>query len=202
MLSGFVWKSWDIELVDENRFSCCPDPIYFKAGDRIKWMTLAARNLALAEEQGLNVITLCSGCTSTLCDVNYHLKNDPELRAQINKNLKPINRHYDGKITVRHLVTLLRDDVGLEKIYDTIERPLTGLTVAIHYGCHLLKPSSVMAVEDPLNPTILARLIEITGATPVDHSEYLNCCGKACNEPDLTLNMSRAVFRISRSIRS
>ena len=184
----------DIELVEEPRFSCCPDPIYFKAGDRIKWMTLAARNLALAEEQGLDIITLCSGCTSTLCEVNHHLKKDPELRAEINKNLQPIGRKYDGKITVRHLVTMLRDDLGLEKVRDSVVNPLTGLSVAIHYGCHLLKPSSVMAVEDPLVPSILARLIEMTGATPVDHEEYLKCCGKACKEPDLTLKMSQSVF--------
>jgi heterodisulfide reductase subunit B len=51
-----------------------------------------------------------------------------------------------------------------------------------------------MEVEDPLILSILARLIEITGAIPVDHEEYLKCCGKACKEPDLTLNMSHAVF--------
>ena len=190
----FCMDKIEIELVEEPRFSCCPDPIYFKAGDRIKWMTLAARNLALAEERGLDIITMCSGCTSTLCEVNHHLIKDTELRQEINKNMQPIGRSYDGKITVRHLVTLLRDEIGLEKIHDSVERPLTGLSVAIHYGCHLLKPSSVMAVEDPLVPSILARLIEMTGATPVDHEEYLKCCGKACKEPELTLKMSQSVF--------
>jgi heterodisulfide reductase subunit B len=187
-------KNLGIELVEENRFSCCPDPIYFKAGDKIKWLTLAARNLSLAEEQGLDIITMCSGCTSTLCEVNHHLKEDAELREQVNKNLATIGRKYEGKIKVRHLVTLLRDEVGLDKIRETVTHPLHDLKVAIHYGCHLLKPSSIMEVEDPLVPSILARLIEITGATPVDHEEYLKCCGKACKEPDLTLNMSRAVF--------
>ena len=183
-----------IELVEEIKFSCCPDPIYFKAGDKMKWMTLAARNLSLAEEQGLDIITLCSGCTSTLCEVNHHLKEDEKLREQINKNLATIGRKYEGKIKVRHLVTLLRDEVGLEKIRETVTHPLHDLKVAIHYGCHLLKPSSIMEVEDPLIPSILARLIEITGATPVDHEEYLKCCGKACKEPDLTLMSASYVY--------
>jgi heterodisulfide reductase subunit B len=187
-------KHLNIDLIDEPQFSCCPDPIYFKAGDKIKWYTLAARNISLAEERELDIITMCSGCTSTLCEVNHHLKHNEKLRDEINKNLKTIGREYRGTINVRHLVTLLRDDVGLEKIAKTITNPLHDLKVAIHYGCHLLKPSEIMCVEDPLTPAILARLIEVVGATPVNHHEYLMCCGKACNEPELTLNMSYSVF--------
>jgi heterodisulfide reductase subunit B len=187
-------KNLGIDLVDEEQFSCCPDPIYFKAGEKVKWYTLAARNISLAEEKGLDIITLCSGCTSTLCEVNHHLKHDTQLRSEINKNLKEIGREYQGTINVRHLVTLLRDDIGVEKIAQSVSNPLQDIKVAIHYGCHLLKPSEIMNVEDPIIPTILARLIEVIGAQPVNHHEYLMCCGKACNEPDLTLNMSNAVF--------
>ena len=184
-----------IELVDDSRFSCCPDPIYFKAGDKIRWFTLAARNIAIAEERGLDIITMCSGCTATLCEVNHHLKHDEKLRDKINENLKPIGREFKGSIKVRHLVTLLRDDVGLEKIADSVKYRLENIKIAIHYGCHLLKPSEVMDVEDPLVPKILAELIRVTGATPVNHQEYLMCCGKACQEQQLSLNMSRAVFQ-------
>jgi heterodisulfide reductase subunit B len=183
-----------VELVDDNRFSCCPDPIYFKAGDKITWLTLAARNLAIAEEKGHDMVTMCSGCTATLCEVNHHLKEDEELRKKINERLKVIGRTYNGTIRVRHLVTLLRDEIGLERIRQSVVYPLHGLKVAIHYGCHLLKPSAIMQVEDPLNPSILSKLIEMTGATPVDHYEYLMCCGKAGNDPQLTLKMSHAVF--------
>jgi heterodisulfide reductase subunit B len=183
-----------VELVDENRFSCCPDPIYFKAGDKLTWFTLAARNLALAEEKGFDLVTMCSGCTATLCEVNHHLREDEELRKKVNENLKSIGRVYNGSIRVRHLVTLLRDDIGLNRIHDSVVNPLHDLKVAIHYGCHLLKPSTIMQVEDPLNPTILSKLIEMTGATAVDHYEHLMCCGKAGNDPQLSLKMSHAVF--------
>jgi heterodisulfide reductase subunit B len=183
-----------VDLVDDNRFSCCPDPIYFKAGDKITWLTLAARNLAIAEEKGFDVVTMCSGCTATLCEVNHHLKADEELRKKINENLKVIGRTYNGTVRVKHLVTLLRDEIGLNKIRESVVHPLHDLKVAIHYGCHLLKPSAVMQVEDPLNPSILSKLIEMTGAIPVDHYEYLMCCGKAGNDPQLSLKMSHAVF--------
>ncbi|MCK5170178.1 MAG: hypothetical protein KAQ75_09880 [Bacteroidales bacterium] len=191
----FCMDKLGIELVENNRFSCCPDPIYFKAGDKIKWYTIAARNIAIAEQQELDIITMCSGCTSTLCEVNFHLKKDKELREKINKNLKKLGLEFKGTIQVRHLVTLLREDVGLSKIKDTVLYPLNDLKIAIHYGCHLLKPSEIMQVEDPIVPSILSELIQIMGATPVNHDEYLMCCGKACQDQDLMLNMSHSVFK-------
>jgi heterodisulfide reductase subunit B2 len=191
----FCLDKLGIEIVESEKFSCCPDPIYFKAGDKIKWYTIAARNIALAEQQELDIITMCSGCTSTLCEVNYHLKKDKELRDKINKNLKKIGLEFKGTIQVRHLVTLLREDVGLSKIKDTVLYPLNDLKIAIHYGCHLLKPSEIMQVEDPIVPSILSELIQIMGATPVNHDEYLMCCGKACQDQDLMLNMSHSVFK-------
>ena len=191
----FAMKKLDIELIDDDRFSCCPDPIYFKAGDKKKWLTLAARNLAIAEESGLDLVTMCSGCTATLCEVNHHLQTDLTLRNEINTDLKKVNREYKGTVQVRHLVTVLRDNIGLDRISASVVKPMEDLKVAIHYGCHLLKPSRIMHVEDPLTPSILAALIRATGATPVDHKEYLMCCGKACRDIDLSLHMSYSVFQ-------
>ena len=183
-----------VSLVEDARFSCCPDPIYFKAGDKMKWLTLAARNLSIAEEKGIDLITMCSGCTATLSEVNHHLKEDEDLRNEVNKGLKKIDREYKGTINVRHLVTVLRDDLGIDKVKQSVKKPMEDLKVAIHYGCHLLKPSEIMKVEDPLTPSILSELIMATGAIPVNHKEYLMCCGKACKDVDLSLNMSHSVF--------
>lgn len=191
----YSMEKLDVELVDDTRFSCCPDPIYFKAADKTTWYTLAARNISIAEEHELDLITMCSGCTSTLCEVNYHLKKDDKLRDKVNKSLKKIGREFRGTINVRHVVTLLRDDIEMEKIKRSISHPLHDLKVAIHYGCHLLKPSEIMKVDDPVIPRILAELIDATGATPVNHKEYLLCCGKACQEYELTLSMSTDVFQ-------
>jgi heterodisulfide reductase subunit B len=83
-------------------------------------------------------------------------------------------------VSVRHAVTVLRDDFGLERITETVSRPLDGLKVAVHYGCHLLKPSRVMRVDDPDHPTILEKLLEAIGAEPIHHEKTLLCCGRAC----------------------
>jgi heterodisulfide reductase subunit B len=177
-----------VEVVDLEGASCCPDPIYFKSKDKISWLSVAARNLTLAEEQGLDVFTNCSGCTATLSET-HHLLEEPALRGRINGRLQKIGRRYLGSSRVRHVAALLRDEIGYQAIRRSVVRPLTGLKVAIHYGCHLLKPSRVMQVDDPNNPEVLERLVEATGATPVRHANWYLCCGKACQDEDVPDNM-------------
>jgi len=168
------------ELVDLDGFTCCPDPIYFQAADKENWYTIAARNISIAEDTGLDIITTCSGCTATLSESNLALKEDAELRERVNKRLKKIGREYKGTINVRHAVTVIRDDFGFDRVTETVTRPLDGLRVAVHYGCHLLKPSRVMRVDDPNRPTILDNLIKAIGAEPIHHEKTLLCCGRAC----------------------
>jgi heterodisulfide reductase subunit B len=177
-----------LELEDLDEASCCPDPIYFKSKDKISWLSVAARNLCLAEERGLDVVTNCSGCTATLSET-YHLLQDDKLRARVNGRLATIGREYRGAARVKHIARVLRDDIGYEKVRDSVVRPLEGLKVAIHYGCHLLKPSKVMEVDDPNNPEILEKLVEAIGAEPVRHRNWYLCCGKAAQDQDIPDNM-------------
>jgi heterodisulfide reductase subunit B len=193
-----------IQLVDLEGFTCCPDPIYFKARNKLNWLTIAARNLSVAEERGLPVITMCSGCTSTLKEARFLLAEDSDLRfllaedsdllATVNSRLKRIGREYKGEAVVKHAVTLIRDELGVERVAQSVKEPLDGLKVAIHYGCHLLKPSQIMGVDDTDYPSIMEELVHATGATPVSHSEKLLCCGKGCVEADLPLQMVYNIF--------
>ncbi len=178
-----------LELIDVEGFTCCPDPIYFQAANKEDWYTVAARNIALAEDTGHDLITTCSGCTATLSEANLALKEDPDLRERVNRRLKKIGRQYKGTINVRHAVTVIRDDFGIERVTETVSRPLEGLRVAVHYGCHLLKPSRVMRVDDPNRPTILDKLIRAVGAEPIHHEKTLLCCGRACATDDIPDHM-------------
>ena len=177
-----------IQIVDLEGTSCCPDPIYFKSKDKVAWLSVAARNLCLAEERGLDIFTNCSGCTATLSET-YHLLRHEELKDRVNRRLRAVGREYRGTTRVRHVATLLRDVIGYEAIRKSVVRPLDGLRVAIHYGCHLLKPSRVMEVDDPNDPSVLERLVEALGATPVRHRNWYLCCGKACQTEDIPINM-------------
>lgn len=177
-----------VEIADLEGASCCPDPIYFKSKDKVAWLAVAARNLCLAEEQGLNIFTNCSGCTATLSET-YHLLEDDKLREEVNARLKKIGMEYKGTSKVRHIVTLMRDIVGYGEIEMSVVRPLEGLKVGIHYGCHLLKPSNIMQVDDPNDPSVLEDLVEALGGTPVRHRNWYLCCGKACQEDSIPSNM-------------
>jgi len=177
-----------IEIVDLEGASCCPDPIYFKSKDKLSWLSVAARNLTLAEDLGVDIFTNCSGCTATLSE-SYHLLQDEDLRARVNLRLRRIDRQYRGVARVRHIATLVRDEVGYEAVAASVVRPLSGLRVAIHYGCHLLKPSRIMQVDDPNDPTVLEKLVAALGATPVRHRNWYLCCGKACQAEAIPSNM-------------
>jgi heterodisulfide reductase subunit B len=179
-----------VKLVDMEGASCCPDPIYFKSKDKLSWLTVAARNLSLAEELGLDVVTNCSGCTATLSEA-CHLLHDSELLEKVDRRLRRIGRRYQGTTRVRHVATVLRDCIGIGRIRDSVVRPLEGLQIAIHYGCHLLKPSAVMRVDDPNDPRMMEDLVGALGAKPVRHHNWHLCCGKACQEEDLPANMMR-----------
>ncbi len=178
-----------IDIVDLEGTSCCPDPIYFKSKDKVSWLAVAARNLCMAEEQGLDIFTNCSGCTATLSETYHLLEEDEELRDRVNQRLQRIGREYQGTSKVRHIVTLMRDEVGYEAIRESVVRPLSDLKIAIHYGCHLLKPSRIMQVDDPDNPTVMEELVKALGATPIRHRNWYLCCGKACQEEELPANM-------------
>ena len=176
MAARKVAQRLGIQLADVDGFSCCgfpAKPLDWKAG-----LLMAVRNLALAEAQGLDVLTLCSACTGTLTEADYRLKGDPGLRAWANERLADIGRTYNGTVRVRHFARVLYEEVGVEALRETITVSLTDFEFAQHYGCHYLKPSHLYdGFDDPENPQSLARLIEVTGARVVPYEDEGQCCG-------------------------
>jgi heterodisulfide reductase subunit B len=140
-------------------------------------LILAARNLALAEQTGLDILTLCPGCAGTLKKVNKILKEDKALREQINGHLKESELEFKGAVKTKHILQVLMEDVGLEKIRNAVVTPLTKLKVAEHVGCHLLRPKEYIGFDDPEDPQTLKTLIEATGATCLDYINETECCG-------------------------
>ncbi len=164
-----------VELVEMPEFNCCGLPLDPVSHETM--LILAARNLALAEQQGLNIITLCPGCAGTLKKVNKILKEDKTLRDQINGHLKESDLEYKGTITTKHFMQVMMEDIGLDNIKKTVVKPLTMLKVAEHNGCHILRPKEYIGFDDPENPQMLKSLIEATGATCLDYIDETECCG-------------------------
>ena len=164
-----------IELVEMPEFNCCGLP--FDPVSHETMLILAAKNLALAEREGLNILTLCPGCAGTLKKVNKMLNNDSSLREQINSHLKEAGLEFKGSVETKHILQLLREDVGFDKIKASVVKPLTNLKVAEHNGCHVLRPKKYFDYDDPEDPQTLKRLIEATGATCLDYMDETECCG-------------------------
>ena len=164
-----------VELVDMPGSSCC-GTTYLETLDEITALAMAARNICIAEEMGLDIVTICNGCTEALVKANKKLKEDPELRAEVNHVLAEVGKEFRGTVDVKHYVRMLKDDVGLEKLGSMVVKPFEGLRVGAHYGCHMLKPSDVMLYDDPEAPTTLDELIDLTGARSVQYPNKLECC--------------------------
>lgn len=170
-----VMPKLGVELVEMPDFNCCGLPV--DPANHELTLALSARNLCIAEQQNLPIVTLCTGCATTLRKTNRLLKENKGLRETVNSYLKAIGMEFKGTTEAKHLVQMLKEDVGYDKIKGTIQKPLTGLTVAEHLGCHLLRPTKISGYDDPDNPHVLKELIELTGATCLDYIDEAECCG-------------------------
>jgi len=164
-----------VELVEMPEFNCCGLPLDPVSHETM--LILAARNLAMAEQKGLDIITLCPGCAGTLKKVNKMLKEDKALRHEINKHLKEAGLEFKGTVNAKHFMQVLIEDVGVEKIKDAVVKPLTMIKVAEHNGCHILRPKEYIGFDDPEDPKTLKTLVEATGATCLDYMDETECCG-------------------------
>lgn len=164
-----------VELVDIEDFGCCGYPL--RAVDPLAAVLLASRNLALAEARGLDVLVLCQCCYGTLKKAQERLEEDQRAKARVNELLGKEGLSYGGQLRIRHLLEVLWRDIGKEKLGEGVSQPLGGLKISAHYGCHALRPSSLMALDDPSDPKIMEGLLEVVGADPVLGRKRLDCCG-------------------------
>ncbi len=169
-----IAKRFRLELHDMPGASCCPDPVLTALLDRELWVGMSARNLAISEGLGLNTLTVCNGCYETLFEANEALRDDG-LRRRVNSLIKPYGKTIKGRREVKHVVEVLNDDVGLRRIRRAVKRPLKGLRVAVHPGCHLYRSRGLDDIE--LKPRIFEELTEATGVELVDYKLKKMCCG-------------------------
>jgi len=181
-----------IKLVDlDDLTCCCPPPI--QSINLETSQAVAAYNICLAEEAGLDIVALCNGCFESLAMANAALKKDENLRAKVNGILSKAGKEFKGTIEVKHFLQVLIDDIGVECIKASVVKPLNTLKVAPFYGCHSLRPSELLEFDDPERPHILEDLIEALGADSVEYRDKLKCCGGLLRgiSDDLSLSLAR-----------
>jgi heterodisulfide reductase subunit B len=134
--------------------------------------------LALAEKLGLDVLPLCNGCNLSFREVSHYLEENPDLKEHVKKLLASEGLPFTGTAKSWHILQVLHDVVGVEKIRSVVSRPLKGLKLATHYGCHALRPGDMEILDDSENPRYLEELITALGAEVEDYPERLDCCGQ------------------------
>jgi len=184
-----IMHTLDVELVDLP-FSCCGYPIRHQSMEAAVFAS--ARNMAMAERAHLNILTPCKCCFGNLKHSQYLLDQDSLLAKHVNEQLKQEGLVYTGSIDIKHLLSVLFHDVGLENIQKHVIHPLKSTQkVAASYGCHALRPSNITNFDHPFNPTIFEKIIELTGAKTVLWPRRTECCGHPVAErnPELSNNL-------------
>lgn len=170
-----------IELVELKKAACCGSGT-FKETSQLLEDTVNARNISLAEELNLPLLTHCSTCQGVLGHVDERLKEaqtqQPEYFTEVNDALQAQGcSPYRGTTEVKHLLWALVGDYGLERLAERVTQKLSGLKCAAFYGCYLLRAQKTLPFDDPVHPASLERIFETVGATPIDYSGRTQCCG-------------------------
>jgi heterodisulfide reductase subunit B len=175
-----VAKELGMDLVELEDWNCCGSSPYGSV-DKLEATCIAARNLALAEKTGLDLVTPCSNCYVVLDGANDILKEYPALKEQVGKALAVAKLGYKGGVRVRHLAEVLYSDITPEVIRAKTTKPLKGLKVAAYYGCQLVRPNGF---DDPESPHSLDELVASLGADVVPWQMKVQCCGSSLVMPE------------------
>ncbi|MCK5100772.1 MAG: CoB--CoM heterodisulfide reductase iron-sulfur subunit B family protein [Desulfobacteraceae bacterium] len=181
-----VMKKLDVQLINLP-FNCCGYPARNKSLEISVFS--AIRNLAIAEKQGLDIITPCKCCFGQFKHAIYWWNNNTDLRIKINALLENEGLCWNGETQIKHLLSFLYNDVGLLELKSRITRPFSNKKMAVQYGCHTLRPFSITGFDNPNAPTIFEALVNITGFETVEWSKSTECCGNPIYETNKKLSL-------------
>jgi len=198
-----VLKRLGITVHELNGASCCPAPGVTRSFDQTAWVGIAARNIALAERKGLDILTVCNGCFGSLFESAYLLGEKPELLREVNGILGKLNMTVTPHgVEIRHFAEFLARNVGDAAIRRAMKKKLD-IDIAVHYGCHFLKPSKIKQLDDPERPTMVDKLVELTGARSIDYTDKQLCCGAGggvrARHPETALAMTKSKLEIIKA---
>ncbi len=185
-----------VETTEIPEFNCCGYPM--RNTDRQAFILSAARNLAIAQQAGSDMLVLCKCCFGSLKAAQYILDGDTALKAGVNQILMKENLQYDGGLKVLHLLSVLHNEVGIKALKETVSARYKKLNIAVHHGCHALRPSKITEFDDPAAPVMFDALVKLTGAKSVDWGRKLDCCGA----PSMGANDALAADMMSKKVAS
>ena len=193
-----VSQALDIDLIELDDWNCCGSTPSGSV-DELGSFCMPARDLALAEKTGLDLVTPCSACYVVFNRTNSYLKQYPQLKAKVDEALAAGGLEYHGTVRVRHMLDVLTNGIDHDAIESTVKKPLSGLKVAPYYGCQVVRPR--FGFDHPEYPKSLDKLIASLGAEPVPFPLKTRCCGGSLiiSEEDVALELIRKLFESALS---
>jgi len=186
-----VIKDLGVAATDIKEFNCCGYPL--KNYSNNASLLAASRNLSLAEKEGLDVMTFCNCCYGNLKYVDHILGRDDSVKKYVNEKLEKEDLRFNGTLKIKHLLEVLYFDVGIDRIKEKIVKKFNGMKIALHYGCHILRPKGRAVFGSPGSEKIFDELVKITGAKLVPWALQTKCCGASMRgvDDDLSGNIVR-----------
>lgn len=179
-----VLEKLGVRTVDVPGFTCCPEKQRIDNLDEELWVLTAARNISVAEKEGLDIITPCTGCNSSLNNAAAQLNLNPDEKKHTQATLNKLGLEYRGEARVKQFLEVLHDEVSPRTISEKSVKSLRGLKLALHYGCHMVRPSSGVHFDNPILPVKMDALIEALGARSIQYPSKMDCCGQALGAVD------------------
>ena len=164
-----------VTMEEIENWQCCGG-VFTTAADEVATKLSSVRILKAASDKGQPLVTACSACHNVVKQTNHAMLNNKEFESKVNRYMEK-DGIYNGDTEIYHYLELLRDVVGYDKLKKKVVNPLAGKKIAAYYGCLLLRPGSVMKMDDPENPSIMEDLIRAMGAEPVVFANRNECCG-------------------------
>jgi heterodisulfide reductase subunit B len=195
-----VLNKLGIDVADNREFKCCGNPL--RNTDDLTFLLMAARNLALAEQQGMDMMVLCKCCFGSLKKAAHVLAHNPLIQEKVNTFLAEEDLHYTGASEIKHFLSVLYHEVGVKPLKKTVTRPFKKLNIATHYGCHALRPSDVTQFDNPIAPVVFDELVTLTGAKSVKWPLQLECCGAPMLGVMDTLSMDLTERKINDGLKA
>lgn len=168
-----VFRSLGLHLEELPDWNCCGASSAHALSHTLA-LALPARNLALAQKEGKDLVIPCAACYNRMKGADATLKVDPQRRAEIEAL---VGFTYAGNVAIRPVLAVLYEDCGPSGIASRLQRPLEGLKVVPYYGCLLLRPPRVTQFDDPDSPWVMAKLLQAAGAQVQPWSYATECCG-------------------------
>ena len=188
-----------VTLEEIENWQCCGG-VFTTANDEVATKLSSVRALKDAAGKEQPLVTVCSACHNVIKQTNHAMQTNAAFADKVNRYMGA-DGGYNGEAEVYHYLELLRDVVGFDKVKEAVVNSLAGKKIAAYYGCLLLRPNTVMHMDDPENPTIMEDFIRALGAEAVVYAKRNECCGGYISAecPDTAKKNSDAIIRNAKA---